>query len=89
MNKLQKLTTRIENDNPDIIGITEVLPKNFRYSVGLSEIQIDEFDCFTNILSDLNEVRGIVMYVNKRLRAQQMTIPKTKRLQSQCGVRYH
>ena len=59
-----------------------MLPKNLRFSVELSELKIDGFDCFTNILSKVTEVRGTVIYVNKRLKAQQIVLQNDDTVES-------
>ena len=46
-NKLSELTIAIELNNPDIIVLTEVTPKNNRYTLQKSEIEIKGFNLFT------------------------------------------
>jgi hypothetical protein len=50
-NKLDELKSRLQDSNRsiDIIGITEVYPKNCRYNPGKAELQIDGYDLFIEI----------------------------------------
>lgn len=48
MNKVDEFKSRFnvtENNQPDIIMITEVLPKNIRYEISKSEISLDGYEC--------------------------------------------
>ncbi len=68
MNKRNELLHMIGKDNPDIICLTEILPKNTRYKVEVPELQLEGYDVFTNI----NEVtlhRGVVIYTKKNIGA--------------------
>lgn len=74
LNKRTELLHVIECDNPDIICLTEILPKNFRFSMDLCEIKIDGYNCFTNIQGDIQGTRGVVMYVREQYEAQQLVL---------------
>ena len=65
MNKRSEMIAYVETLQPDIIGITEVKPKNARFSVQESEVAIDNFEMFHNFEE---EGRGIILYVKKTLR---------------------
>jgi hypothetical protein len=47
-NNLDELKSRLQDSDRsiDIIGITEVFPKNCRYNPGKAELQIDGYDLF-------------------------------------------
>ncbi len=68
MNKRNELLHIIEQDDPDIICLTEILPKNARYPVEISELQLDGYDTFTNI-KETTSHRGVIMYTKKKLSA--------------------
>ena len=60
LNKRQLLMTRIDEDEPDIIIITEALPKNRSVPVEMSELSIEGYDLFSNIPS--HSKRGVLIY---------------------------
>ncbi len=72
MNKRNELMNIIGEDNPDVICVTEILPKNSKYAVEIAELQIDEYDLFTNI-RDVTCHRGVAIYTKKTLTAVQST----------------
>lgn len=74
LNKRAELLHVIENDKPDVICLTEVLPKNFKFHVQLSEINIDGYDCVTNIgdAQASQGGRGVILYIRKVFNAQQV-----------------
>lgn len=64
MNKYDELKLRcINNDKsvPDIIMITEVLPKNSRYKLNKAELSSNCYDMFPDRFPS-EEVRGILIY---------------------------
>ena len=65
MNKRSEMNAYVETFQPDIIGITEVKPKNGRFSIQESEVTIDNFEMFHNFEE---EGRGIILYVKSSLR---------------------
>ena len=71
----------IECDKPDVICLTEVLPKNFKFQLQLSEINLDGYDLFTNIDDALGSQvgRGVVMYVRKVFKAEQVFLSGTNK----------
>ena len=76
LNKRHELLVMIEKNNPDVICITEVIPKKLRIKVQPSELKIDGFDCFSNIQNNIEDVRGTVLYVREQYKAQQLILPK-------------
>ena len=70
MNKRRELKTQLDDEvhRPLIIGITEVLPKNSRYAVDQIELQLTDYDLFTNIDNNTNG-RGICLYIHSSLNA--------------------
>ena len=63
-NKLSELTVAIELNNPDIIVLTEVTPKNNRYTLQKSEIEIKGFNLFTTNFNE-KDSRGVAIYVKE------------------------
>ncbi len=66
INKRTELLHVIELDKPDIICLSEILPKHSKYSVLLTELQIKGYDCFTNI-NDMDCKRGVAVYTKDHL----------------------
>jgi hypothetical protein len=54
-NKLGELMTRIQDgkNSYEVIGITEIYPKNCRYLPGTSELQMEGYELFLNLLMNL------------------------------------
>ena len=63
-NKFEEMEFVIKLHNPHIIVLTEVAPKNNRYPLQKSEIELDDYELFVN---DLNKKghRGVAIYVKK------------------------
>lgn len=70
---MAELRLRINQTNniPEFIMINEAKPKNQRYSVTEAELQITEYNMFSNISK--NEGRGIVIYIKNSLLAREIT----------------
>lgn len=66
MNKREELIARIAEHSPDIIFITEVLPKNSNGQIESSELSIRGYDLFTNIEKCK---RGVCIYSLTELKA--------------------
>ena len=63
--KLDELKNIANEENPDLIGVTEILSKNNTYNdITAAELNIDGYDCFYQ--EDLFE-RGTVLYMKKNL----------------------
>ena len=73
INKLDEFKTRFMSDKPDIIMITEVLPKNSTFEIMKSEISLDGYDMFPENFPIKNS-RGIVIYVKSELKAVEIDI---------------
>ncbi len=73
-NKLFELKARIGSciQKPLVIGLTEVKPKNFRFHLQHSEIQLEGYQLFTNI--DEHHIgRGVALYIHNSLHCSQFT----------------
>jgi hypothetical protein len=62
LNKKSEFLCRIQLFDPDIIGVTEVLPKYTKQEVLVQDLQIDGYDLFSNLVG-----RGTVLYVKSCL----------------------
>ena len=59
-NKMDELLFYINTNNPDILVLTEVSPKNNRYLLQKSELEIKGYSLFEE-----KGVRGVAIYVKK------------------------
>ena len=64
MNKRNEMNILVEEQQPDIIGVTEVKPKQPRYKISESEIAIKGYELFHN-LGD--EGRGVALLVKEEM----------------------
>jgi hypothetical protein len=75
VNKFDEFQERYINtrsaDQPDIIAICEVLPKNRRYVVSLEEFSLEGYDIFPGNFPDQSK-RGIIVYVRSDLKAAEV-----------------
>ncbi len=69
-NKLDELITNIKIQNPDIIVLVEVTPKNNRFIIQKSELEMQGYTLFIN---DFNRKgnRGVAIYVKNKIKATQ------------------
>ena len=67
-NKLSELQFLLKDKNPDIVGISEVLPKNFKNDIHPEYFNMEGYTMETNI-NDTNKklVRGCIMYIKNGL----------------------
>ena len=72
-NKLSELMTRIQErkNSYEVIGITEIYPKNCRYLSGTSELQMEGYELFLSELTSLSK-RGAALYINKKLKSEEI-----------------
>lgn len=76
MNKYDELKLRYINSDktaPDIIMITEVLPKNSRYKLIKAELSLNGYDMFPDSFPP-EEGRGILIYVKQALNAVELKV---------------
>jgi hypothetical protein len=62
-----------ESETPDTIAITEVLPKNMRYTVNKADLDIEGYELFPGEFP-IGAKRGIIIYVKKSLIAVEVKI---------------
>lgn len=66
LNKRSELLHITALHAPDVLALTEILPKNTRFEVDPVEIQIEGYKCYTNIQSTTAH-RGVAIYVKEHL----------------------
>ena len=71
LNKRAELVSLIHTDNPDIICLTELLPKICKYPIQSSEFELENFKCYTNIDKQSCR-RDIRVYIKDTLNAVQI-----------------
>ena len=69
INKRNEIQSLVSTNNPDVCCITETLPKNVLLKIEECGIQIDGYDCFSN-LNNSNCHRGFAIYTKKYLNAR-------------------
>jgi exonuclease III len=72
-NKLDELKAIVADTKPNIIAITEVKPKFNRYKVLPSELQLDDYNMYTNNW-DEKGTRGMACYIDKRIEAKPLSL---------------
>ena len=79
LNKREELLARISTQRPDIIFITELLPKNMNGHIELSELNLPGYDIFTNIHE---RKRGVCIYTITELKAVPVDNTETNLVES-------
>ena len=69
INKRNKVQSLVSTNNADVFCITETLLKNVLLKIEECEIQIDAYDCFSNI-NNSNCHRGVDIYTKGYLNAR-------------------
>ena len=69
INKSNEIQSLLSTNNPDVFCITETLPKNVLLKIKECEIQIDGYNCFSNI-NNSNCYRGVAIYTKRYLNAR-------------------
>ena len=67
------LSTEYRNNPPQIIALTEVNAKSYKYPLQESELQISGYNMFSTGIGDKN-CRGILIYVHNSLHANQLDL---------------
>ena len=65
-NKLDELKARVNVENPTIIALTEIKPKNARYSLTKEELNINGYNIIATNLENKTG-RGVCIYVKDTL----------------------
>ena len=64
--KKVELESYIQSNSPDVIALTEVLPKNSIFDVNETEYVLQGYTCFS---SDLTKGRGALLYIKNSIPA--------------------
>ena len=70
---MEELRLYAKNNIPKIIGITEVKPKNFRYSIQNCELAIEHYEMYSVNLNN-EDGRGVSLYIHESIEATQVDI---------------
>jgi exonuclease III len=66
-NKLSELSFITVNYSPDVIALSEVLPKNSRFRLTEAELQLENYDLFTNFALP-SAHRGVALYIRNTMK---------------------
>ena len=66
-----ELINSIQENNPDIIALTEIFPKHATFETSAAFFNIETYDLF---LTPEAEGRGIAIYVKSSIKATQLTV---------------
>jgi hypothetical protein len=83
LNKRDELRLLMDLHKPDLVCISEYLPKNFAHPPADSEFSIPGFDCLANH-SDPH--RGILIYASKHLQATSVSPAVDSSFEEQCWI---
>ena len=80
VNKRDELLMRIANDQPDIILITEIIPKKQEHPITQALLDIDGYKCLLNFNPNetnlgASGLRGVAVYSKKTLHVVEVDIP--------------
>ena len=70
-NKKSELINRIQENNPDIIALTEIYPKHATFERSAAFFHIETYDLS---FTPEAEGRGIAIYVKSSMKATQLTV---------------
>ena len=88
-NKKDELSTLIFNKRPHIIALTETKPKNSRYDLQEVELEIPDYEQFSN----LKGTRGVSMFIHKtlnpRLNAHLTNLPFNESIWCEIEIMKH
>ncbi|MES9905329.1 MAG: reverse transcriptase domain-containing protein [Sedimenticola sp.] len=73
INKMEELATLVKLERPDIIGITETLPKHQINKTIIEQLFIPGYELYTSNPENYNG-RGVVIYVNKAIISSEIVI---------------
>ena len=72
LNKRHELVQLVNDTKPLIIGIAEVKPKNCVTPLQESELNLNEFECYSSLFGR----RGVLLYIHKSMEALEITSEK-------------
>ena len=73
-NKLPEFEFHVKANNPHIIGVNEVLPKNFRTQIFKEEFHLENYDMMAHPNVENNTGRGSILYIHKSLNSKPVKV---------------
>ena len=73
-NKMAELILLVREHSPDIIGINEVLPKNFNRHIYVEEFAMDGYEMVAHESISDNRGRGTILYIRKGINYKQIDV---------------
>ena len=70
--KLIELTHYVQSNSPDVIALTEILPKNSLFDVTPEIYALEGYSLFS---SNLNQGRGVLLYIKESLTTSSVQMP--------------
>lgn len=80
--KKDELAVHIAQMNPDIVGLTEINPKNATWELQLQDVQINGYDAYVNFSG-----RGSVLYVKSSFNSYEVNMKKSSEASVWCTVK--
>ena len=73
-NKVPEFECLIQNHEPRIIGVNEVLPKNFKWQIDAEEFGLKNYEMYAHRNVSDNIGRGSLVYVHNSLTSKQVDL---------------
>ena len=83
-NKRSEFQARVANLNPDVIGLTEVKPKNATWSLCQQDLMVHGYKVYTNL-----EGRGVALYVKNSIQSCEIRLDSACEDAVWCEVKLH
>jgi hypothetical protein len=64
-------TIQDRKNSYEVIGITEIYPKNCKYLPGKAELQMEGYELFLSESTSFSK-RGAALYINKKLKSEKI-----------------
>ena len=84
MAKKEELYSLIETENPDIIALSEILPKNSILPIVEEYYNIDNYD---RVISNIDKGRGVVLYIKNSFHSHEITFETLFEESVWCSVK--
>jgi hypothetical protein len=82
INKKHEYETRVHTLNPDIIGVTEINPKNASWSITQQDLSIEGYNLYVNFTG-----RGSALYIKSNLGSTELIVKNCGEATVWCTVR--
>ena len=84
-NKMEELKLNIKMQIPDVVIITEVLPKSYETKPTTESININGYELYTNIAED--DIRGVALYVKSELESTEVKFESISKENVWCTIK--